>query len=69
MILSANEARRLSKTRWQAELFVLDHKIKEAILLGRNQLVLDSMLYQTTMDYLENQGYKLTVTDCKVIID
>ena len=68
MILSANEAKRLSKTRWQAELFILDYKIKEAIYQGKDQLVLDGMLYNTTIEYLKNQGYSVTVRMGDVII-
>ena len=69
MILSANEARRLMKTRWQTELFILDYKIKEAIYQGKNQLVLDSMLYNTTIEYLKNQGYSVIVRLSDVIIN
>ena len=68
MILSANEARRLSKTRWQTELLILDYKIKEAIYQGNDHLICENMLYNTTVEYLRNQGYSVTVRMGDVII-
>ena len=69
MIISAGEARRLSKTRWQAELSMLDYKIKEVICNGGNQLICNEMLYNTTIEYLKDQGYFVNVTNNSVIIN
>lgn len=57
MIISAKEAQRLSKTKWQAELQKLDILIKNAIWDDKSFIFCEDGLCPTTIDYLKDLGY------------
>lgn len=59
MILTANEARRLLNRRWQAQLYVLDSLIREAISKGKCTIKCRMVLLDTAKEWLVEQGYKV----------
>ena len=59
MIISANEARRLTKTRWQAELTKIDKLIRKSISGNLYKVNYVGALCPATIDYLIDQGYKI----------
>lgn len=63
MILSANEARRLTKTRWQAELTKVDKLIRKAISGNVYKVIYVGSLCPATVDYLIDQGYVISIID------
>jgi hypothetical protein len=68
MIISAKEAQRLTKTRWQAQLQEIENRIKLAIYSNLYEIEYIGKLCVTTIDYLVGIGYKVQVEDNKVII-
>lgn len=59
MIISAKEAQRLTKTRWQIELYELDILIKNAIWEGKKSIFYEGTLCEVTIEYLMNIGYAI----------
>ena len=67
-MITAKEAQRLTKTRWQAQLPNLERLILEAIASNRYEIKYVGKLYDTTIDYLKNLGYDVHVGNNEVLI-
>ena len=58
-MISAKEVQRLSKTRWQIELNIIENLIKKSLYKGKRCINYKSTLCEDTIDYLINLGYTI----------
>ena len=68
-MVSAKEAQRLTKTRWQAELDKIDKLVRKSICNNKYNVEYVGSLCDTTLDYIKNLGYKVIKGNNRIIID
>ena len=56
-MISAKEVQRLSKTKWQIELDIIENLIKESLYKCKSYINYKNTLCEDTIDYLNNLGY------------